>query len=44
MRFPGVAKVISFEAFSLLVDKALEKFNSILNSNKQLQSYVAGEK
>ena len=44
MRFPGVAKVISFEAFSLLVDKALEKFNSILNSNKQLQSYIAGEK
>ena len=44
-RFPAVAKVISFEAFSLLVDKALEKFNTMINSNKKLQAYVGtGEK
>ena len=44
-RFPTIAKVISFEAFSLLVDKALEKFNTMINSNKKLQAYVGtGEK
>lgn len=42
-RFPSVAKIITFEAFSLLVDNALEKFNSILSSNVQLQNYISGE-
>ena len=39
-RFPSLAKIISFEYFSQLVDKALEKFNNILSSNKQVQNYV----
>ena len=44
-RFPAVAQVISFDAFSLLVDKALEKFNTMINSNKKLQTYIeTGEK
>ena len=44
-RFPAIAQVITFEAFSLMVDKALQKFNTLLNSNKKLQNYVInGEK
>jgi len=39
-RFPALASVITFEAFSLLVDKALEKFNNMLSSNKKLEAYV----
>lgn len=39
-RFPALANVITFEAFSLLVDKALEKFNNMLSSNKKLEAYV----
>lgn len=42
-RFPALARVISFEAFSILVDKALEKFNEILSSNKKVDEYVHPE-
>lgn len=42
-RFPFVAKVISFEKFSALVDEALEKFNKILESNVKVEEYVNGE-
>lgn len=42
-KFPYLAKVISFETFSHLVDEALEKFESLLESNKNLQTYVKGE-
>ena len=39
-RFPSLAKIISFEAFSLLVDKALEKFEHLLSTNKQVDEYI----
>lgn len=39
-RFPALARIISFEAFSLLVDKALDKFNELLSSNKKVDEYV----
>ena len=39
-RFPAIAAAISFEAFSLMVDKSLQKFNTLLNANKKLQNYV----
>ena len=39
-RFPKIASLISFEAFSLMVDNALAKFNNILASNKKVQNYV----
>lgn len=35
-RFPALSKVISFEAFSLLVDKALQRFNELLSSNQKI--------
>ena len=43
-KFPYLAKVISFEAFSNLVDEVLEDFRNMLQSNKQLDSYVNGDK
>lgn len=39
-RFPQYAQFVSFETFSSLVDKALEKFNNMLKSNKQVEGYV----
>ena len=42
-RFPAIAKMISFEMFSMLVDEALEKFRNILNSNTAIQKYVNNE-
>jgi hypothetical protein len=43
-KFPYLAKAISFEAFSLLVDEVLEKFKAMLESNKQISNYVNGDK
>lgn len=42
-RFTWLAKVISFEAFSLMVDEALEKMKTMLESNKAVQNLVSGE-
>lgn len=42
-RFPALAKVISFEVFSLLVDKALEKFEGLLSTNKKVDEYIHSE-
>ena len=39
-RFPGLAQVIAFEAFSLLVDKALEKFRQLLSTNQKVDEYI----
>lgn len=39
-RFEQVAKYVSFEQFSELVDKALEKFNNMLASNKRVEEYI----
>lgn len=39
----GVARVISFEAFSMMVDEALERMKKMLESNKAMQTLVSGE-
>ena len=39
-RFPAIARFITFEKFSELVDKALDKMREILSQNKQLEAYV----
>lgn len=43
LRFDALAKVISFEAFSLMVDEALDKFEKILSSNASIANYVGKE-
>lgn len=40
MKFPYLAKTISFEAFSLVVDETLNRFRLLLETNPKLQSYV----
>lgn len=39
-KFPSVAKILTFEGFSGLVDTALVKMENIIKSNKQLAEYV----
>ena len=38
-----VARVISFEAFSMMVDEALERMKKMLENNKAMQTLVSGE-
>lgn len=42
-RFTWLARVISFEAFSIMVDEALERMKKMLESNKAMQTLVSGE-
>ena len=42
-RFAWLARVISFEAFSMMVDEALERMKKMLESNKAMQMLVSGE-
>ena len=35
--------VFSFEAFSMMVDEALERMKKMLESNKAMQTLVSGE-
>ena len=39
-RFAWLARVISFEAFSMMVDEALERLKKMLESNKAMQDFV----
>jgi hypothetical protein len=39
-KFKFLAKVITFEQFSMLVDVGLAKMNDILQSNVQVQEYI----
>lgn len=39
-KFVWLTKVISFEAFSVLVDEVLEKFRNLLEENEALKQYV----
>lgn len=41
-RFPWLAKAISFELFSEMVDEALEEMRSLLNTNQAARSFVEG--
>ena len=42
VRFPWIAKVISFDRFSSLVDEALEDMRELLKSNADVKNYVEG--
>lgn len=42
-RFGWLAKVITFEMFSTMVDEALEKMKTMLSDNKEVQKLVVGE-
>lgn len=42
-RFGWLAKVITFEMFSMMVDEALEKMKTMLSDNKEVQKLVVGE-
>jgi hypothetical protein len=42
-RFTWLAKVITFETFSKMVDDALEKMKTMLESNEALQRLVRGK-
>ena len=39
-RFPSLAKIISFDYFSMLVDEALEEFRKLLSTNEKINQYV----
>ena len=39
-RFPSLAKIISFDYFSVLVDEALEEFRKLLSTNQKINQYV----
>lgn len=39
-QFPNLAKMISFNLFSSMVDTTLEKFKNIIESNTDLQKYI----
>lgn len=41
-RFPWLAKMVSFETFSLMVDEVLEKMRDMLQSNPALLEIVKG--
>lgn len=41
-KFTWLAKIITFEKFSLYVDEALCKFKEMLNDNKAVQELVKG--
>ncbi len=42
-RFEWLAKVISFDMFSMMVDEALEQMKSMLEENEAVQKLVAGD-
>jgi hypothetical protein len=43
-KFKCFAYMISFEQFSLMVDKALDKMRIMINDNSKLQNYIEGGK
>lgn len=43
VKFPWLAKLISFERFSEYVDEALESMNKLLETNEAVSTYVKGE-
>lgn len=43
VRFPWLAKVVSFDLFSTLVDEALVDMRAMLQNNGDVKSYVEGE-
>ena len=43
-RFPHLVKFIGFEAFSGLVDEALEVFKNMIQQNKDINRYIENNK
>lgn len=43
VRFPWLAKIVSFETFSGMVDDALDEMRDMLDSNEAVKKYVEGE-
>ena len=41
-RFPWLAKVISFDMFSTMVDEALEEMRELLDTNQAVSAFVNG--
>lgn len=41
-RFPWLAKIISFELFSAMVDEALEEMRKMLDTNTAVATFVSG--
>ena len=39
-KFPWLAKIVSFDRFSCMVDESLVKMNELLSNNYAVQSYV----
>lgn len=42
-KFPAIAPVVTFEMFSRLVDEALVEMRKILETNKDIETYVKGK-
>lgn len=42
-RFDWLAKIITFEMFSMMVDEALEQMRAMLKTNKAVQELVIGD-
>lgn len=42
-KFSHLSKIISFEAFSLLVDESLDIFREMLENNKNISNYIEKE-
>lgn len=42
-RFTWMAKILSFEAFSMMVDEALDKMKDMIEKNTAVQRLVSGE-
>lgn len=43
-RFPWLAKLVSFELFSDMVDEALEQMREMLDTNEAVKEFVEGQK
>lgn len=42
VKFPWLAKIISFDRFSTIVDESLEEMNKLLATNDAVANYVVG--
>ena len=42
VKFPWLAKIISFERFSMIVDESLEEMNKLLSTNDAVANYIVG--
>jgi len=42
-QMPALAKIVTFELFSTLVDQALKQLDEMLENNLKVQEYVDGE-